>query len=430
MCFYLVVEYVRPQQLFAIIEGWPLGQIGLGTAIIAYVAKGAPGFGLKGIGSWLILLFTGIIIASSVTAFSPTASFDKIRVWYSWVAIYFLIVNIVNSRQRFVFFILLWLLCNYYMSQGGFKQFALRGFTFEKWGILGAPGWFQNSGEFGIAMCMMFAVSWHFYAAARQYLTTWRKLFVLGMPVTAAVGVIGSSSRGALLGLGAIGLCVLLRSKINPRSVIAIGLVAVAAWFILPDEQKARFSSAGDDETSITRKVLWLNGLQMAKSNPVLGVGYENWLTVYDLYYKNSQISAAFNEHIVQVPHNIFIQCMAELGYLGLAVFVLLILATVVMNHRTRSICQAGHDPPNVFVMHMSYALDEALWSYVVAGFFVTVLYYPFFWINLALTVSLHAVARDRLSPGTARALGHGRHLDHPVRRQRRDSVAFETPDH
>jgi hypothetical protein len=31
----------------------------------------------------------------------------------------------------------------------------------------------------------------------------------------------------------------------------------------------------------------------------------------------------------------------------------------------------------------------------MVSGFFVTVLYYPYFWINLAMTVALSTVARQ-----------------------------------
>ena len=417
MCFYLIIEYVRPQQVFTAVIGWPLGQIGLGTAILAYFGTGARGFGLKGIGTWLMLLFTGVIIASSLTAFDTATSFDAIRVWYSWLVIYLLIVNLVNTRQRFAFFMLLWLMCHYYMSQGGAKQFAGRGFTFATWGIIGAPGWFANSGEFGIAMVMLFGISWHWYAATRMYLTKWRKVFVLGMPVTAAIGVVGSSSRGALVGLGAIGVCVLLRSKINPKTVIGIALVAGAAWFLLPPEQKARFSSAGEDDTSVNRKVYWLNGLDIARSHPVLGIGYENWLKFYAAYYTDSEVSNEYDVHTVQVVHNIFIQCMAELGYVGLFVFVLLILVTPVINSQTRKMARSGHDPPDNFVIHMSQGLDEAMWGYIVAGFFVTVLYYPFFWVNLALSVALNAVVRASRHTVARRATGT-RQAYSPVRQQ------------
>ena len=48
----------------------------------------------------------------------------------------------------------------------------------------------------------------------------------------------------------------------------------------------------------------------------------------------------------------------------------------------------------------MSHGLDAALIGYLACGFFVTVLYYPFFWINLAMTVALHNAAVNKLQGG------------------------------
>jgi hypothetical protein len=49
------------------------------------------------------------------------------------------------------------------------------------------------------------------------------------------------------------------------------------------------------------------------------------------------------------------------------------------------------------FLYFLAYGLDGALVGFMVSGFFVTVLYYPYFWINLAMTVSLHESARTAL---------------------------------
>lgn len=392
MCLYLVVEYVRPQQLFPALFGMPLGQITLGLALVAKLSSGR-GFDFRSPATWLFLTLTAIIVASSIAGYDPDASFFEIKeVWLGWVVIYLLIVSVVNTEQRFVFFIVLWMLCHYYMSQGGARQFAGRGFRFATWGITGQPGWFGNSGEFGIAMCMFAAVSWHFFAASRNYLTLWRKVFVLGMPITAVLGVIGSSSRGAVLGLGGIGFWAVLRSKHRTRTILSVIAVSVVVWMVVPPEQKSRFDAAGEDRTSTLRIIYWKAGLDMGRNHPLLGIGYGNWIKYYGRFY--SQMS----DGVVQVPHNIFIQAIAELGYSGLVVFVALIAASLVISRHTREIARSGPAPPSDFLIQMTYGLDGALISYVVAGFFVTVLYYPFFWVTLALTVALNGIARQRMS--------------------------------
>jgi putative inorganic carbon (hco3(-)) transporter len=416
MCLYLVVEYVRPQQLFAPIYGAPLGQLVLAAALIAWLGVGK-GLKVVGGGSVLMLGFTGAILLSAVTAYDPAASWAQMRVWMSWVVIFFLIVNIVDSNGRFVVFMLVWLLCHYYMSQGGAKQFVLRGFTFEKWGVVGAPGWFHNSGEFGIAMCMFAVVSMHFYLAARPHLTRVRQFIVLGMPVTAVLGVMGSSSRGAVVALGAAAAWALLRGRNRIRKLAMMAIGAALFWAALPDQQKERFSRAGEDETSVSRKTYWAVGIQMAKDHPVTGIGYANWLPYYAAAYPE-QVSSSYG---VQLSHNIFIQCAAELGGIGLSIFIAMIVGTLVINYRTRQSMANQVGPPAVFVRHIAYALDGAMVCYLVAGFFVTVLYYPFFWINLAMTVALRRIALGMALPGVgARRLsapqrdGAGRNVETP----------------
>ena len=133
MCMWLVLEYVRPQQRFALLEAVPVGQIALGAALLGHLVSGR-GFAVKGVGSWLLLLFTAVIVLSSFTADNPSVAIQQWRLWFSWIAIYFLIINVVNSEQRLVVFTVLWLLVHFYLSQGAARQFATAGFHVHRVG--------------------------------------------------------------------------------------------------------------------------------------------------------------------------------------------------------------------------------------------------------------------------------------------------------
>ena len=52
-------------------------------------------------------------------------------------------------------------------------------------------------------------------------------------------------------------------------------------------------------------------------------------------------------------------------------------------------------DRENWFVYYMAHGLDGALVGFIVSGLFVTVLYYPYFWINFAMTVALNGIAKS-----------------------------------
>ena len=89
-------------------------------------------------------------------------------------------------------------------------------------------------------------------------------------------------------------------------------------------------------------------------------------------------------------PHNIFIKVGAELGYTGLICFLLMIVFVFIINSRTRKVAKKLE---NRFFQYLSYGLDAGLVGYLVAGLFVTVVYYPFFWVQMAMTVALHSIS-------------------------------------
>jgi O-antigen ligase len=123
------------------------------------------------------------------------------------------------------------------------------------------------------------------------------------------------------------------------------------------------------------------------------------------------------------LPHNIFIQAGAELGVTGLVAFIALVIVTLVINRRTRGLMKAQGESGR-FMFEMAHGLDAALIGFLVSGFFVTVLFYPFFWINLAMSVALHnaaLAASSSTGPNSSRGRRpiRNRAVMQPVRGQR-----------
>lgn len=377
---YLFMEYVRPQTLYPALDILPYGKIILIMAFVILVFKKIPV--PTNSANKLIVLFTLIVILSSVTAISPAVSFDKISDYLVWVLIYFLITTIVNSKERLLVFILCFLVYSFKMSQFSFKNWVVNGFGFSSWGTGGGPGWFHNSGEFGIQMCVFLPLSLCFVLALKEHWQNWKKILFFLFPVTALSSTISCSSRGALVGAGAVIFWLFLKSRYKIKGVFVLVLISVLVWYFIPPEQKTRFISAGDDKTSVKRTERWKKGLEMANRYPVLGVGYANWEVADRLDFGGNGA----------LSHNIFIQCLSELGYIGLVAFLLLVLATFINNKKTREMsARLGSD--SKFMYYMAHGFDAALIGYLASGFFVTVFYYPFFWINLSMTVALNNCA-------------------------------------
>ena len=390
LCLYLIIEYVRPQQIYPWFNFMPWGKVSLiGTIVLFFIEGRLPV--ARSPANWLMLAYTAVVVASSFMGVSPSVSWDKFYEWYYWLIIYFLIINLIDTEEKFFLFLLVYFVTNLKMSQSGFRSWAMDGFHFRDWGIAGAPGWFANSGELGVEMCVFFPMSLYCFLALWKRMKRPVALIYLFMPVSAALVILGTSSRGAQLGMAASIIWMLLKSKYKFRALISAAVFVPLLYFMLPESQLTRFRDAGDDETSVARLTLWRHGREITKENPVLGIGYGTWLVYYKANYDPKG----------QLPHNIFIQNSAELGFSGFAVLLGLILMTFFLNHQTRALARRFGDR-GILYERMGHGLDAALIGFMVSGFFVTVLYYPFMWINLAFTVSLNLVTKKFVATVTA----------------------------
>jgi putative inorganic carbon (hco3(-)) transporter len=382
LVIYVMFEYVRPQTIWTGIAFLPWAFLSIMACAAVFVLEGARFRKATAADPWMAA-FTGILAISIVMAYSPEASLEAIDIYINWLLAYILITNIAVTYERLILLIMSYFVWSLKMSQYAVRSWSEAGFGFRSWGITGPSGWFHNSGEFAIQMVIFFAMSLYVWLALRPHLKRWVWLAFSFLPFSAMIGVVGASSRGAQLALAAIGIWIWVRSKHKIRSLVGVGVLAAVAWQLLPAEQKERFTEMGDDETSTNRIQYWEDGLQIMGDHPVFGIGYDNWLTFYRTYYNA----------LGEVSHNIFIQAGSELGYPGLIAFVGLIFATFLLNYRTRKIA-AGLGTRGGFLHGLARGMDGALLGYLVAGFFVTVLYYPFFWFNLAFTVAAYNVAR------------------------------------
>ncbi|MHB8346840.1 MAG: O-antigen ligase family protein [Acidiferrobacterales bacterium] len=388
---YLLLEYVRPQTSYPSINILPWDKVVLIIALIALLAEQNKIRVRNGVDK-LMGLFLVAVLVSSVFATYPGISFSNLSEFTDWLVIYFLITRIITSEKRFYIFFLAFLLYNFKMSLHGFRTWAGRGFAWENWGVTGAPGWFQNSGEFGIELCVFFPLCCYFIVTLWSSWGQVKRLFFLLFPLTAIASVAATSSRGAALGLAAAVTFMTIQSRHRIKAAVIAAVVLVGLYVLIPPQFLARFHTAGEDTTSVERLVRWKDGLNMLRNHPFFGIGYFNWDKYYASHY--STVTGHYG-----LPHNIFIQAGSELGLFGLSVFLMLIVAAFVNNRKTRKLALKIENP---FLHNTALGLDAAMIGLLVSGSFITVLYYPYFWIDLSLVVALRSVAEAAVAQSPA----------------------------
>jgi len=384
-CFYLFIEYVRPQSAYPSLDIIPWGLTSILLTFIAWII-----FDKKDkiptytVFHSLFALFFALILVSSVLAYHPEISYSRLSDFYTWLIIFIVLTGVIRTEQRFFLFLLLFLALNFKMSLHGFRSWASIGFQFRNWGVTGAPGWFHNSGEFGVELCVIFPIVVFFAFALKKFWGKYYKLFFYFYILTIVASTIATSSRGAMLGIAATVLYMILISKHKTKILVYAALIGVIALSYIPEESMMRFESAGEDNTSTQRLERWEAGIKMINEHPFVGIGFRNWSWYYLTHYP---------DNVQGISHNIFVEVGSELGYAGLILSIIMFLYSFIYNHRTRKIAlQHGDD----FYRWITHGLDAALIGYLTSGFFVTVYYYPYFWINTVFVASLHNIIKAK----------------------------------
>ena len=388
-CVYLFFEYVRPQAIWSFLDVYPYwARTFILLALIGWFLDPKRQFVWTRMSTG-ISLFLGVIILASLTAYWPQQSWAQFMGFFNWVVIFFVLTQTVTTRVRFYILLLIFLLASFKLSQHGARVWAMTGFSFSSWGLRGPQGFFQNPGELAIQMVVFAPIALFFCLAVAPYVKRWQLYLLYLMPLTAALTALGTNTRGGQIALAVQVLALILSIKQRFKALALVTILAVVGYHLLPEEQKLRFEQAGTDPTSEQRLLYWQHGWQMMKDHPALGVGYFNFIPYYNLHHSDDIILPMLQQRgSAELPHNIFIQVGTDAGFIGLGLFLLLILGAFLTMRRLGQEAYARGDP---FVYNMAKGMNLALLGYVVAGQFVTVAYYPFLWIHLTfVTIMFH----------------------------------------
>ena len=392
LCIYLLFEYIKPEQNYPIFGILPFLRIAWMISLVAAFSDKLAGVRNSPL-NWLVPLFLVHCFASAVLAFDSAYSFQRLDVTYMWVLIFFLITGVITTERRLFLFVIAYFIANLKMSQFGFFSWAKRGFGFANYGLTGA-GWFRNSGELGLEMTMFFAYTLCLAMLLRQYWSGWRKWLMYFLPFSAAAVVVGSSSRGAIVGAIAVLFYLSLFSRKKIRAWLSSSLLIVVAYYIMPPQFIARFHTAGQDPTSLSRIFYWAKAKEMMRAHPWFGAGYYNWIPYYKAHYFDPTLYWRVEE-----AHNTFWQLGAEIGYLGLGLFILLIVVSFFMNWKSERLCRR---PGFEFLRAWALGMNAAGVGMVVASIFLTAWFMPNYWFHFAFTVVLRRAINHKIAAAAA----------------------------
>ncbi len=391
LLFYLWIAYFRPE--FWIWSDW-FTQLNL-SLIVGVMVLGATvlsGRRLRlGVGPCLMLLFLVLSFASTMLSSAFDASFAFWQDFAKSTIISLLIITLVDDERslRLTFVVIAVSLGLESVKQGWAQMLLNPGAVNEN----AVPALGDNNGV-AIGMFMLAAIM---VALARTAPTRREKLAYRFALVGVLYRGISTFSRGGFLACGALGIHSLLRARRKFAAAVGIAIVSLLIVPVLSDSYWTRMSTistATEDtdtanETSEGRIHFWQVAVRMANAHPLTGVGHNAYSFVYDQY---DPTEGDFGEG--RAVHSSWFAVLAEIGYPGLLLFVMIIGNALLACRRARK--AAKKNPQLQNLGHFAVAIEGALLAFAVGGTFTTFQYKEFLWHMFALSMVIDRLVAER----------------------------------
>lgn len=382
----MLFEFGRPQELFPPLKAIPIPTLLDVSIAVTVFLSGKSNFSNKQTKLWMgLLVFMALWVPFANNNYHALMTVKDMTLCFFF---YLGIVAFINSISRMHKLILMWL--------GVHTVLAINGLLH---GGRGVGGWLGDENDFGMEMNVAVPVAFFMYQAAKNRPA---KLLYMGLLGLFVMSVVATFSRGAFLGLLAVGAYCWFYSPRKIMSLILgiclVGLVLIAA----PQEYWDRINSITDDSTmeygtAGQRVFTWGIGWEMFLANPIFGVGQSNfpWTIGEYLGGRTWQTKSLAGRQ----AHSLYFTLLPELGMVGVIIFGSMVYfsyrdtrVTGLIHRASRgntAVRKEENDPQLSRAILYGNAILGGMMGYLTTSTFISTLYYPTFWIMMALAVAL-----------------------------------------
>jgi putative inorganic carbon (HCO3(-)) transporter len=221
-----------------------------------------------------------------------------------------------------------------------------------------------------------------------------RCLGVVGYLLIASA-IIATQSRGGLLAIVAVSSVFALykiRSKLLVACLGGVGLLILLVFAGISDRSSGGADEAGVDASAQGRLYAWQAAFKMANTHPFSGVGIDNFTSNYFFYSPHW-------DGMNHAVHSTWFGVLAETGYVGLFVFLVLVFKTVKSLYQTvtriKPLYEQGRCSAILFCSAQSVLAGLA--GFIASGTFLTQGFTWPLYILLALSIAVQQQTKKLL---------------------------------
>jgi putative inorganic carbon (hco3(-)) transporter len=338
-------------------------------------------------GTWILLSLT--------LSPEPLEGTEKTARWILLLAFFFLVTQLITDRRQ-IRSALRW----FTGSAAAAAAYGLWLFVVQHYTRVSGP--LLDANDFGYQLACALPINAYLISADRGRRPIWMGCFVL-----IALATLGTLSRGALVGIGALivwGMCtrriplwVLASGLATTLAVLALALTVWSPLIDLAIHEKTHIAQRNTE----SREVFWSAALKLTERRPLTGVGPGRYPhEAQPLVQNNSPIALKEPE-----THNTYLEILAENGAPALLLFVAYLIAAWLALRRVQQRAKRNGDLDE---RRLATALQGALVIAMVSAIFLSAELTSPFWLFGALAmVLLHSGSLEHgPQPNTVTSMG------------------------
>jgi probable O-glycosylation ligase (exosortase A-associated) len=330
---------------------------------------------------WMLVIFLAWMTFNSFFAFDPAWSWPYWdRTWKTFL-LGLVVAATATSRTRM--YALVWIAVIslfYYGIKGGLFT-ILTGGHFH---VLGPPSTIiSDNNQLAVALLMVLPLANYLRGQVADKRIA--SLLIAGAVLT-VIAIVGSYSRGALIGLAALALVMLLRARKRFVYLAIVGVAVLLLANFMPEHFFHRMdtiSTATQDASFEGRLYSWRVAFLYASDHFPFGAGFYG-----------PQLGALYHHYFPDRPplaaHSIYFQVLGEHGFIGLGIYLIILAAAVLRCARIISVTRGL--PEQRWAHELAIAIQASLLVFCVAGAALSMAYYDLFIIEIAVLLPLREI--------------------------------------
>jgi len=243
----------------------------------------------------------------------------------------------------------------------------------------------SENNALAVAVLMIIPLMIYLYHISKN---KWVRYVFIFSIVMSLIAVLGSQSRGALVAILGVGGFFWLKTKTKLISGLAIVFLASLLFAFMPQSWHERMESIStyqEDNSAMQRINSWQYSINVANDR-ITGGGLQSWSKDMFAVY-------APNPDWVFVAHSIYFSVLADHGWPGLIMFLLIIWLT--WRSLSKMIKETKDDQDSSFNL-LARMLQVSLVAYMTGGMFLSLSYFDLPWHLIAIVMLLPQMVKKR----------------------------------